>query len=256
MYGVIHDEEVLKMPITTYNCTALTGGATRALDSYSRLVLADGDRAIVAISGNKMLYFKYFSAATDAEDVAAHPYKVRPDDYAPAGVWIEQEADIAAASETKAGIMEIASNVDIDTGTDHEKAVSSSGLEHKMVSLSHMLPSVTDTKNIGSAVFRWLNGYFKNLTLGGVSRDSWPTAVAGSNGNVFFSGSVTLAGQDGLTVTHGKGDTSYLVKTLPTGTGGLGRIGDISYVKAANTVVIYNSGHGGFTADIELSNVA
>ena len=76
------------MPITTYNCTALTGGATRALDSYSRLVLADGDRAIVAISGNKMLYFKYFSAATDAEDVAAHPYKVRPDDYAPAGVWI------------------------------------------------------------------------------------------------------------------------------------------------------------------------
>lgn len=79
---------------------------------------------------------------------------------------------------------------------------------------------------------------------------------SGSNGNVFFSGSVTLAGQDGVTVTHGKGDTSYLVKTLPTGIGGLGRIGDISYVKAANTVVIYNSGHGGFTADIELSNVA
>ncbi len=79
---------------------------------------------------------------------------------------------------------------------------------------------------------------------------------AGSNGNVFYSGSATLAGQDGVTVTHNKGNTSYLVKTLPTGTGGLGRIGDISYVKAANTVVIYNSGHGGFPADIELSNVA
>jgi len=244
------------MAVRTYNCTALTGGASRALDSYSRLALTDGDRAIVALSTDKLLYFKYVASSTAAEDTTDHPYKVRPDNYDTAGVWIEQEADVAAASETKAGILEIATNAEIDTGTDNTRAVSPSGLEHKMVSLGDILPSVTDTKNIGSAVFRWLNGYFKNLTLGGVSRDSWPTAVAGSNGNVFFSGSVTLAGQDGVTVTHGKGDTSYLVKTLPTGIGGLGRIGDISYLKAANTVVIYNSGHGGFTADIELSNVA
>ncbi len=244
------------MPITTYNCTALTGGAARALDSYSRLALADGDRAIVALSSNKLLYFKYVAASTDAEDTTNHPYKVRPDDYSTAGVWVEQEADVAAASQSKAGILEVASTAEIDAAVDDGRAVSPAGLEHKMASLSHILPSVTDTKNIGSAVFRWLNGYFKNLTLGGVSRDAWPTAVAGSNGNVFMSGAVTLAGQDGVTVTHNKGNTSYLVKTMPTGTGGLGRIGDISYVKAANTVVIYNSGHGGFTADIELSNIA
>jgi len=117
-------------------------------------------------------------------------------------------------------------------------------------------PDSDATRTLGSATLRYLQGHFVNLTLGGVSRDSWPTAVAGSNGNVFYSGSVTLAGQDGVTVTHSKGDTSYLVKVLPTGTGGLGRVGDISYVKAANTVVIYNSGHGGFLADIELSNIA
>lgn len=73
---------------------------------------------------------------------------------------------------------------------------------------------------------------------------------------ISFTSTVTLAGQDGVTVTHNRGNTNYLVKTLPTGVGALGRIGDISYVKAANTVVIYNSGHGGFPADIELSNVA
>ena len=73
---------------------------------------------------------------------------------------------------------------------------------------------------------------------------------------VFLTSSVTLAGQDGVTVTHNRGNTNYLVKTLPTGIGSLGRIGDITYVKAANTVVFYNSGHGGFAADIELSNVA
>lgn len=73
---------------------------------------------------------------------------------------------------------------------------------------------------------------------------------------VFKSGTVTLAGQDGVTVTHNRGSASYLVKVHPTGTSSLGRIGDITYVKAANTVVIYNTGHGGFAADYEISNVA
>jgi len=81
------------MPLTTYNCTALTGGAARALDSYSVEDLADGDRAICAVGG-LLFYFMFDATATDAEDVSSHPYKVRPDDYADQGVWIEQEAVI------------------------------------------------------------------------------------------------------------------------------------------------------------------
>lgn len=77
------------MALTTYNCTALTGGAARALDSYSVGDLVDGDRAICAVGG-KLLYFIFDATATDAEDVSSHPYKVRPDDYTSQGVWVEQ----------------------------------------------------------------------------------------------------------------------------------------------------------------------
>ena len=119
-----------------------------------------------------------------------------------------------------------------------------------------ILPNTDNTRSIGSAIKRLLEGYFVNLTLGGVSRNSWPTAVAGSNGNVFQAGAITLNGQTGVTVTHNKGDTSYLVKALPTGTTAIGKVGDIAYVKSANTVVVYNSGQANLMADVELSAVA
>ena len=119
-----------------------------------------------------------------------------------------------------------------------------------------IVPATDNDKSIGSAIKRFLNGYFVNLTLGGVSRNSWPTAVAGSNGNVFQAGAITLNGQTGVTVTHNKGDTSYLVKVLPTGTTAIGKVGDIAYIKSANTVAIYNSGQANLTADIELSAIA
>lgn len=73
---------------------ALTGGAARALDSY--LIndpvkpLADKDIAHVIVGG-KIYFFRFDATATDAEDVVTHPYKVRPDDYSTAGVWIELE---------------------------------------------------------------------------------------------------------------------------------------------------------------------
>jgi len=78
------------MPYTTYNCDALTGGATRALDSYSVSVLTTGDRAFVDATG-ETLRFKYNSAGTAAENVSTHPYVVRPDDYSAGGNWEEQE---------------------------------------------------------------------------------------------------------------------------------------------------------------------
>lgn len=74
--------------------TSLTGGAATDLDGISVAALADGDIAIVMDASDNVFHFEFESAATDAEDVAAHPYKVRPYDYATAGVWIEQEHDI------------------------------------------------------------------------------------------------------------------------------------------------------------------
>jgi hypothetical protein len=76
--------------VTTYNCTALTGGAARALDSYSVNDLSDGDRAIVATSDDEFYYFEYQASETDAEATTNHPYRIRPDDYASSGVWYEQ----------------------------------------------------------------------------------------------------------------------------------------------------------------------
>ena len=92
------------------------------------------------------------------------------------------------------------------------------------------------------------------ITLGGVTRATWPTST-GSAGTVAMSGQVTLGGAGGVTVVHNLGTTSYLVKVLPTGADP-GRVGEISYVKSANTVVIYNSGEANLTADFELSMTA
>ncbi len=117
-------------------------------------------------------------------------------------------------------------------------------------------PETTGTYDLGSASKKWANVHADQITLGGVGKTVWPSAVAGSNGAVIQSGAITLLGQDGVTVTHNHGSTSYLVKTNVTGLGNLGRIGDIAYVKAANTVVIYNSGISGISADVEISAVA
>ncbi len=119
-----------------------------------------------------------------------------------------------------------------------------------------IIPDTDILRSIGSAIKRFLNGHFSQLTLGGITRTSWPTAVAGSNGNVFYSGAVTLNGQDGVTVTHNKGDTSYIVKLMPRDIVPHGSVGDISVGRAANTVTIYNTGFAGGTADIEISNIA
>lgn len=72
-----------------YNRDAMTGGAARALDALAVASLTDLDRAHVIVDG-EILFFEFDSTATDAEDVAVHPFKVRPDDYSSAGVWIEK----------------------------------------------------------------------------------------------------------------------------------------------------------------------
>ena len=95
------------------------------------------------------------------------------------------------------------------------------------------------------------------ITLGGVQRTSWPTATPGSSGQVVQTGSVALRGRDGVTVAHNIGSTNYMVKVTPVGIDAKA-VGEISYVKASNTVTIYNTGEGSqyhapISADIEIS---
>jgi hypothetical protein len=103
--------------ITSYNCNGLTGGTQRDLDYLSVADLNNGDRGVV-LTGTIFYFFKYDSTATDAEDTTTHPFKVRPDDYASAGVWIEQElasgaVDAAIIATDAVGSAEIiASGVD------------------------------------------------------------------------------------------------------------------------------------------------
>ena len=80
------------MAYTIYNAVSLQGGGTRSLDALSVGDLNNEDRAIVFDLG-KVYFFEFDSTSTEAETVAAHPFKIRPDDYASAGVWIEQESD-------------------------------------------------------------------------------------------------------------------------------------------------------------------
>ena len=74
--------------ITTYNCDGLTGGGERDLDTLSVGDLLNNDRAVVETDG-KVHRFYYDSTSTEVEDIVTHPYKVRPNDYVDAGVWIE-----------------------------------------------------------------------------------------------------------------------------------------------------------------------
>lgn len=72
-----------------FACTSLTGGTVGALDYYKVSQLSEGDETHCNVSG-EVFHFRFDYDGTDAEDVATHPYKVRPDDYTTQGVWIEQ----------------------------------------------------------------------------------------------------------------------------------------------------------------------
>ncbi len=76
------------MAYTTYNCDALTGGGTRALDTLAVGDLTTGDRAVVYVSA-KTYFFKYTSTSTAAEQATTAPRVIRPDNYSTGGNWDE-----------------------------------------------------------------------------------------------------------------------------------------------------------------------
>jgi hypothetical protein len=67
----------------------------------------------------------------------------------------------------------------------------------------------------------------------------------------YFRSQLTLNGLDGATYTHNIGHTNYAATITALGTGST-KVGDISYVKANNTLTVYNSGFGGIVVDCEI----
>ena len=118
------------MALKTHNCNAFTGGGARALDRYAIATLLDGYRAHVVVGG-VYTYMVFDASATDAEDVATHPFKVRPDDYgAGPGVWIEQIGSDASATEK--GIVELNTDAEAKTGADTVRAITAANLKAAM----------------------------------------------------------------------------------------------------------------------------
>jgi len=64
---------------------------------------------------------------------------------------------------------------------------------------------------------------------------------------------VSLGGQDGVTITHNLNTSSYITKVAPRDLTPFGMVGDISMVRALNTVTIYNSGIAGINAEVEIT---
>lgn len=56
----------------------------------------------------------------------------------------------------------------------------------------NIVPDTDMMRSLGSAIKQWLDGYFKQLTLGGVTRTTWPSAGSGSQSmdDVYNNGSV------------------------------------------------------------------
>lgn len=66
-------------------CEALTGGTSGSLDNIPIASIGDKDVAVVNLTGVVYIYY-FVAAATDAE---SSPGKIRPNDYASAGVWYQ-----------------------------------------------------------------------------------------------------------------------------------------------------------------------
>ena len=85
---------------TTYNCYALTGVGARVLADVVQVSIADKDRAFVVMNG-EMVFFQYDSNSIAPHNVTTPPYSVRPNDFASAGVWVEQMPRLPALANGK-----------------------------------------------------------------------------------------------------------------------------------------------------------
>jgi hypothetical protein len=131
----------------TFNCNALTGGATRSLDAITKSGLIDGDRDIAAVGG-QVLYFKFNAASTDATNVATHPFKVRPFDYgAGPGVWIEQVPAVVRTVQIR--IVAKATDCTVDDEEDWNVPDEFNGMNLIRAVSIHDSPGVTGSTTMG-----------------------------------------------------------------------------------------------------------
>ena len=74
-----------------FGAYGLVGGTAGDLDNITiaEFSMVTEDKAIVIIDDDNHLVFTYDGAATNANDIVNHPFKIRPKDYVDAGVWIE-----------------------------------------------------------------------------------------------------------------------------------------------------------------------
>ncbi|MBF8278521.1 MAG: hypothetical protein HW390_3594 [Candidatus Brocadiaceae bacterium] len=100
----------------------------------------------------------------------------------------------------------------------------------------------------------WRKIHTNSIRLGGVTRNSWPSASSGAFGQVVYGGSVTLNGTGGVTVTHNLNltptATAYIVIVQCSDISKVGLIGDIACSKTATSVLIKNCGNTNIPADI------
>ncbi|MFA5391832.1 MAG: hypothetical protein WC331_10485 [Candidatus Omnitrophota bacterium] len=91
------------MANTAYLKTLRTGGTSAALDGVDINLLNDGDPAFVVVEVSAgvfvMEFYNYDASSTAAENTTTHPFSVRPDNYATAGVWIETQASTLVPSD-------------------------------------------------------------------------------------------------------------------------------------------------------------
>lgn len=73
-------------------------------------------------------------------------------------------------------------------------------------------------------------------------------------GHKVHFGSANFAGPAGVTITHNLGHTNYKVMITPTADPG-GFLGEVWVVKAANTIVVYNSGSATTSFDWQIAEV-
>jgi hypothetical protein len=194
--------------IKTYNCDYLTGGDQRAVDYLSVSDLNNGDRAIVAYKSgvsDYLYYFKYDSSGTTAENTSAHPYFIRPNDYATKGVWYECSPSWMALDGTLS-----LNNLTV-SGTLTTNHVAASG------KLSGGIPyeAASGTSTVSGTTL--YGGYIYGAAGAGVTR-TLPTATGAGENVVFFNVGNTYISGGTLYVHFTSGDTIYCNQTITAGT--------------------------------------
>ncbi len=85
-------------------------------------------------------------------------------------------------------------------------------------------PYTDNTRTLGTSSLRWANGYFTSLTLGGVTRTSWPSGIGGG-GSAGYLARWTSASAIGNSVLYDNGTNVGLGTTSPGGR--LDVVGDV-----------------------------